>query len=68
MILFILTPRNIKYLGFEISIEKRGGIDHDTFTTLQVHLRRLHDWRYKLYSNGMLMNDFYGNQVAYHDS
>ena len=54
----------MKYLGYEITSKKKG-IDQDIFTTLQVNLRRLHDFRYKLYSNGMLLKDYYGNQVNF---
>lgn len=55
--------RKVNDVATEVLENAPGGIDEDTFTTLQVHLRRLHDLRYKLYNNGMLLKDFYGNQV-----
>jgi hypothetical protein len=44
-----LIPVDVKFLAYKVTSEVMGVINQDSYTSFQIHLRRLHDFRYKVY-------------------
>lgn len=54
----VLPADSIKFLAYKVTSQVVGAINQDSYTSFQMHLRRIHDFRYKLYRyNLYLMRD-----------